>query len=84
MTDLSWVEPQEYVNEDIKRKHYRQIYVWANCLECDQEVWIEPRQQFYHKLACPHSNGIGYGEERRNNPTLPHHHQCECLRCKAK
>lgn len=53
---------------------------WYTCPECLNDVLVN-RGEYYHKLACSKSNGIGYGDERKNT-TLPHHPSCDCLTCK--
>ena len=41
----------------------RKTYIWDKCPECDRSIWKEPKGEFYHRLVCSKSNGIGYGEE---------------------
>jgi hypothetical protein len=54
---------------------------WERCPECKEDIFHEVNgKEYYHKLACKHSNGVGYGGERTNQ-TLPHHPQCDCMTC---
>lgn len=56
---------------------------WKACTECGCLVLHECNgKQYYHKLECSESNGIGYDEERlAYNVRYPHHTACDCMSC---
>lgn len=71
--------------EPVKKSHYPINPVtgwpyprhWEICQECGREVLIESKE-YYHKLSCSKSNGVGYLDERE---PIAHKVGCLCNRC---
>ena len=58
---------------------------WKICQECRESIWKNEwgTAEFYHKLDCSKSNGIGYGSEKAGI-IYPHKEQCPCTMCTTK